>query len=109
MKLSFDNTENAFAYKSDKELKKAKFLFSSMGYSWLVKLGTKVTPMTVQGKLPLVTSLIRNTIFKQFVGGESLEETKPAAAKLGKYHVQIIRESRGEAKAGGTKSRSRRS
>jgi hypothetical protein len=29
--INFDNTENAFAYKSDKELKKAHFLFSLMG------------------------------------------------------------------------------
>jgi proline dehydrogenase len=42
--ISFDNTENAFAYKSNKELKKAKFLFSSMRYEALVKLGIFVTP-----------------------------------------------------------------
>ena len=33
--LSFDHTENAFAYKSDAELKKAKFLFKSMGNALL--------------------------------------------------------------------------
>lgn len=37
--VSFENTANAFEYKTDKELKKARFLFSSMGYSPLVKLG----------------------------------------------------------------------
>jgi proline dehydrogenase len=90
MNLSFENTENAFAYKSDKELKKAKFLFSSMGYSWLVGLGTRVTPLLVKGKLPIISSIIRNTIFKQFVGGETLEETKPVAEKLKEYNVQVI-------------------
>ena len=29
--ISFDNTENAFAYKTDKELKKANFLFTFKG------------------------------------------------------------------------------
>ncbi len=43
--ISFDNTGAAFAYKSDKELKKARFLFSSMGIGWLVKLGNKVDAM----------------------------------------------------------------
>ncbi len=87
--ISFDNTENAFAYKSDKELKKAHFLFSSMGYNTLVKLGTRITPWAIKIGLP-VNGIIRNTIFKQFVGGESLAETAAVAKKLGEYHVQVI-------------------
>src|SRR4051812_27854329 len=90
MELSFDNTQNAFAYKSDKELKQAKMLFSTMGYQWLVGLGTRVTPMVVRGRLPIIDKLIRNTIFKQFVGGETLEETKPVAETLARYNVQVI-------------------
>ncbi|MBS1918238.1 MAG: proline dehydrogenase family protein [Bacteroidetes bacterium] len=87
--ISFDNTENAFEYKSDKELQKADFLFSSMGYGWLVKLGTKLTPWAIRNRLP-INGLIRNTIFSQFVGGETLEETASVAKKLGEYHVQVI-------------------
>src|SRR5580698_4393976 len=87
--ISFDNTENAFAYKSDKELKKADFLFSSMGRAWLVKLGTKLTPWAIRSGLP-IKGLIRDTIFSQFVGGETLEETASVAKKLGEYHVQVI-------------------
>ena len=80
--ISFDNTENAFEYKSNKELRKAQFLFSSMGSSFLVKLGTKLTPWAIRKKLP-VRGIIRNTIFSQFVGGETLEETAKVAKKLG--------------------------
>jgi proline dehydrogenase len=87
--ISFDNTENAFAYKSDAELKKAKFLFSSMSYQTLVKLGTAVTPWLIKTGFP-VNGLIRNTIFKQFVGGETLDETTAVAKKLGAYDVQVI-------------------
>jgi proline dehydrogenase len=87
--ISFDNTENAFAYKSNKELKKADLLFSSMGYTSLVKLGTRLTPWMIRSGLP-VKGLIRNTIFSQFVGGETLEETAAVAKKLGEYHVQVI-------------------
>ena len=71
--LSFENTENAFAYKSDKELKQARFLFSTMSYKSLVKLGTLLTPILIKFGFP-VKGLIRKTIFGQFVGGESLEE-----------------------------------
>lgn len=89
MNISFDNTENAFAYKSDKELKSAKFLFSTMGYPWFVQLGTRLTPFIMKTGLP-VHGIIRKTIFKQFVGGETLEETAGIGATLGKYGVQVI-------------------
>jgi len=87
--LSFENTENAFAYKSDKELKKAKFLFSSMSYKILVKLGTTLTPLVMKLGLP-VKGLIRKTIFGQFVGGESLGETSFVVDKLEKFGVNVI-------------------
>ncbi|MEO6330896.1 MAG: proline dehydrogenase family protein [Ginsengibacter sp.] len=89
MNLSFDNTEIAFAYKTDKDLKKARFLFSSMAKSWLVKLGTKITPLAIKLNLP-INGLIKNTIFKQFVGGETLEETKPVIDELARYNVHAI-------------------
>lgn len=87
--LSFDNTEFAFKYKSDKELKKARFLFSSMGKSWLVQIGTRVTPWAIKVGLP-IKGIIRNTIFAQFVGGETLQQTAVVAKKLGEYNVQVI-------------------
>ena len=87
--VSFENTENAFEYKTDKELKKARLLFSSMGYSSLVALGTRLTPWMIRSGMP-VKGLIRGTIFSQFVGGETLEETAAVCKKLGGYHVQVI-------------------
>ena len=87
--ISFDNTGNAFAYKSDKALKKAQFLFSSMGYSTLVKWGTKLTPWAIRSGLP-VKGLIKDTIFAQFVGGETLEETAGVARHLAEYNVSVI-------------------
>ena len=87
--ISFDNTEFAFEYKSSKQLKKARFLFSSMGTPLLVKLGTRLTPWAIKSGLP-IKGIIRNTIFEQFVGGETLEETSVVAKKLGEYHVKVI-------------------
>lgn len=87
--ISFDNTANAFEYKDNKQLKKANFLFTSMGYGWLVKIGTKFTPWAIKAGLP-VKGLIRKTIFEQFIGGETLEETSAAGNKLGKFNVQVI-------------------
>ena len=87
--ISFDNTEYAFAYKSDKDLKKARFLFKTMAIGWLVKIGTRITPPLIRWGLP-IKGLIRNTIFKQFVGGETLEQTAVVADKLEEYGVRVI-------------------
>ncbi|MEN7549705.1 proline dehydrogenase family protein [Rapidithrix thailandica] len=88
-KLSFDNTSDAFAYKSDAELKKAQFIFSSMRYPWLVNLGIRLTPTLIHWNFP-ITGLIRSTIFEQFVGGESLERTATVVQKLADHHVEVI-------------------
>jgi proline dehydrogenase len=87
--ISFDNTEFAFEYKSEKELRKANFLFSSMSHPWLVNLGVRITPWAIKAGLP-IKGIIRGTIFAQFVGGETLEETAAVAKRLGEYHVQVI-------------------
>lgn len=88
--ISFDNTEYAFAYKSTRELKKAHFLFSVMGKSWLVGLGLKLTPLAIKFHFPFTKLAIRKTIFSQFVGGETLEQTAAVANKLENYQVQVI-------------------
>jgi proline dehydrogenase len=87
--ISFDDTAIAFAHKTNKELKEAHFLFSTMQYGALVKLGTRLTPWAINAGLP-VKGLIRQTIFKQFVGGETLEETSVVARKLAESNVQVI-------------------
>jgi proline dehydrogenase len=89
MNISFDNTETAFAYKSDKDLKQAQWLFNTMHYNWLVSLGVKFTPFLMKTGLP-IDGLVRKTIFKQFVGGETLQETAEVAEVLEKYGVQVI-------------------
>ncbi len=89
MELSFDNTEIAFAYKTDKELKSARWLLKTMHYSWFVALGTRLTPFLMKTGLP-IHGIIRATIFKQFVGGETLEQTAETGKLLSEYNVQCI-------------------
>jgi len=88
--ISFNNTEYAFAYKKDSELRKANFLFSAMGKPWLVKLGLAFTPLAIKWRLPFTMPAIRSTIFEQFVGGETLAETATVAKKLAAYNVEVI-------------------
>lgn len=71
--ISFDNTEIAFSYKSDKELKRAYTMFKLVGKSWLVQLGKKMVPIAFKLRLP-INGLIKSTIFKQFCGGETIDD-----------------------------------
>jgi proline dehydrogenase len=52
-------------------------------------MGIVFTPWAIKTGLP-IKKLIRNTIFEQFVGGETLEETARVAAKLKQFNVQVI-------------------
>ena len=89
--ISFDNTENAFEYKTDKQLKKANFLFKTMGYDLLVKLGTRITPWAMKSGLP-INGILRNTIFSQFVGGETLDETAKMAREAVEGFLEVLAE-----------------
>lgn len=88
--LSFDNTELAYAYKTNAELKKAKFLFWAMNSPLLLKIGLAITPPAIKWNCPFVKPLLRKTIFSQFVGGENLQQTASVAKKLGNYNVKVI-------------------
>jgi proline dehydrogenase len=99
MRLSFNNTETAFAYKTNKELQGGRFLFGTMNYPWFSAIGVRITPFLMKTGLP-VHGLIRKTIFKQFVGGETLEQTGEITKKLAAYNVQVILDYGVEAKEG---------
>lgn len=87
--LNFDNTEIAFRNKSDKDLNRAYWLFKMVASSSLIKVGTPITNFALNVGLP-IQGLIRNTIYKQFCGGESIEGCKSAIAELGAGNVTTI-------------------
>ena len=85
----FDNTEIAFEYRSNSELKRARFLFSSMRSPMLTKIGMKLTQFAISWKLP-IKAIIKHTLFDQFCGGETMDEAAATAAVIGKYGVGTI-------------------
>ena len=97
--INFDNTEIAFKIKNKSALQKANFLFGLMNNQSLVKMGTSMAQMALNLNLPVKT-LIKKTIFEQFCGGESLEESKVIVDELKKYQVQSILDYAIEAKSG---------
>ncbi len=87
--VSFDNTENAFVYKSNAQLKKAAFLFKSIGNPLLTKIGISAVNIGLKLHLP-IKGLIKNTMFEQFCGGETLQEASDVAANIYTYGVGVI-------------------
>lgn len=85
--VSFDNTENAFKAKSDFDLKKSYWLFKLISNPALVKIGAKTAPI---GLAIGFKGVIKNTIFKQFVGGETIHDCDKTILELGKYSIGTI-------------------
>ena len=88
--IDFENTEIAFSAKSDKQLKKAKLLFSTMNKAWLVNLLSPLGDFAIKYNLPFAKSITKNTIFEQFVGGTSFDEVQATVQNLWKFKTQSI-------------------
>jgi proline dehydrogenase len=86
----FNDTQTAFEAKSDKELRKAFQLFKLIANPFLTKIGTFVFKIPFAADLPFAKQIIRNTIYKQFVGGETTKECLQAAKELSQYNVGSI-------------------
>ena len=54
MQLSFDNTETAFAYKTDKELKSGRWLLKTMHYPLFVAVGNENNTIHYENGLPFM-------------------------------------------------------
>ncbi|MDC7993615.1 proline dehydrogenase family protein [Altibacter sp. HG106] len=80
-KSLFDNTETAFALKSDSELERAYFLFKMISMEPLVKIGAAVTKFALHARLP-VEGLVRSTVFDHFCGGINEQDCMPTVEAL---------------------------
>lgn len=87
--INFDNTEIAFASKSNKDLKRAYWLFKMIGNSVLVNLGKRLTNIALTLSLP-IKGIIKNTIFKQFCGGETISDSSETIEQLAVHNVKTI-------------------
>lgn len=81
MEKIFNNTEIAFALKSNKELNRAYFLFKLISSQALVRMGTSLTHFAINSKLP-VKGLIKSTVFDHFCGGVTEEDCLPVIDKM---------------------------
>jgi proline dehydrogenase len=81
MEKIFNDTQVAFALKTDTELERAYFLFKMIGNEPLVRIGTAVTNFALKAHLP-VESLIRVTVFDHFCGGTTEDDCLSVVDKM---------------------------
>lgn len=87
--VHFENTKIAFQSKSNKDLKRAYFLFTVIKSQFIVKLGQILSALALKLHVP-VGWMVKPTIYKQFCGGESIEECRPTVEKMAKYNVKAV-------------------
>ncbi len=85
----FENTETAFAIKSDSELDRAFYLFEMIKRQPLVKIGTAVTKFALKTHLP-VEGIIRATVFDHFCGGVTEKDCMPVIEKMYSKNVHSV-------------------
>ena len=87
--LLFDDTQIAFSSKSDTDLRRAYYLFKTIASPVMVKV-SKVLINTARIFHIPVGWAVKPTIYKHFVGGESLKECSLLVRTLEKYNVKVI-------------------
>lgn len=87
--LDFNDTKTAFILKSDNQLRKAYWLFRLVANSSLVGLGRWASNMALRLGLPIRT-VVKQTVYDQFVGGETIEECQVIIEQLRKHGVSAL-------------------
>jgi len=97
-RLDFQDTAVAFADKSDAQLREKYRLFKLLNSPFLNALGSTAARFALSIGLP-VEGLIKATIFEQFCGGETIEESEPVIQLLANSHIGTILDYSVEGKA----------
>lgn len=85
--LDFNNTEIAFSAKSQGELQNAYLLFNTIKHPCLVKAAKLGTQVALKVHFPLAWA-VKPTLYKQFVGGETLQDCNKAINHLMEFNVK---------------------
>ena len=86
----FNNTQLAFADKTDSQLKKAFWMFKAIEQPVLTNVGISALNFTIKNNFPFVTDIVKQTLFEQFCGGETHEESMKVVKQMFKHHVGSI-------------------
>jgi proline dehydrogenase len=86
----FNDTKIAFADKSTNQLEKAKWMFTMIQYPSLTNVGINALNFTIKNNFPFVENIVKATLFEQFCGGISREESSKVVQQMFKHHIGSI-------------------
>ena len=84
--MKFDNTQKAYQLKTNRDLKKAYYLFLLFSSEKLVSIGSSITRLILRMKLP-VSYIFKITFFSQFCAGLNKKESLKAVDSLKSYKI----------------------
>ena len=84
--MKFDNTQKAYQLKTNRDLKKAYYLFLLFSSKKLVSIGSSITRLIFRMKLP-VSYIFKITFFSQFCAGLNKKESLKAIDSLKSYKI----------------------
>lgn len=87
--ISFKNTKNAFLGKSNNDLRQSYWLFKTINSNLLVSIAPFLVNTAFTLRLP-INWLIKATIFKQFCGGETINDCEHTIEKIYKQGIGSI-------------------
>ena len=87
--LDLQDTETAFAHLSNKELKEKYRLFSTLNSPIMSGIGRRLAKFALSMGFP-VEGMIKRTIFEQFCGGETIEESNRVIEQLARSGIGTI-------------------
>lgn len=88
--VNFEDTEMAFAYKSTRELRLGLWLFRLMSRSFWERIFSSLGAWAIRLRLPLASYLVKETVYKQFIGGESLSDCESAIENLREHNCLVV-------------------
>lgn len=87
--ITLDNTEIAFKSKTNNDLRRSYLLFKTLSHNSLVRIGGSLTQAAIRMHIP-INWIVKPTIYKQFVGGETIAKCADSVHELAKYNVKAI-------------------
>ncbi len=87
--LNLNDTAVAFASKTDAELERKYWMFRMMNSPLLTDIGTKSASFGLSLGLP-IKFLIKETVFRQFCGGETIQECERAIRELARSNIGTV-------------------
>ena len=79
--IDFANTEVAFKMKTKNDLRQSKLLFATLSSPKIVQTLKGLTLASLRMRLP-IKGIVKATVFRQFCGGESVDECQPQIDRL---------------------------